>query len=218
MNKKQISKFHYLTQDGIANANHVQLAHEACEAGIKWIQLRIKISYPYSETEKIKLTSIAYEVKNICQKYNTTLIINDFVDIARQVNADGVHLGKNDMSVTDARKILGNDIIIGGTANTFDDILKLTNEGVNYIGLGPFKFTSTKKNISPVLGIEGIKNIVEKCNQNNIYIPIIAIGGITLEDVSSILNTKVFGFAVSGAINQSDDRATAIKNFRNLIQ
>ncbi|OFY85861.1 MAG: thiamine-phosphate diphosphorylase [Bacteroidetes bacterium RIFCSPLOWO2_12_FULL_31_6] len=215
MEKTKIAKFHYLTQDGILNANHVKLTQQACENGVKWIQLRMKTSPITTLPKRVELEQIAFEVRNICQKYKTTLVINDYVDITKLVNADGVHLGKNDMPVTEARKILGNEYIIGGTANTFEDILKLSNEKVDYIGLGPFKFTSTKNNLSPVLGIEGIENIVLKCKEYKIDIPIIAIGGINLEDVSTLLNTGVYGFAISGAINNSSDRITTLKKFLN---
>ncbi len=210
---KKIAKLHYLTQDDIADANHIDLVQEACNAGIRWIQLRIKKLPSDSLEDRNALIDIALKIKNICKKHQTTFIINDYVDVAKQVKTDGIHLGKKDMSPMEARKILGNDSIIGGTANTFKDILRLYNEGVDYIGLGPFKFTSTKKNLSPVLGIEGIQNIIQKCKECKITIPIIAIGGIIVEDVPSILNTGVYGFAVSGAINYAEDRKTTIKNF-----
>ncbi len=88
---------------------------------------------------------IAKEVKSVCDKYQTILIINDNAEIAKEIDADGVHLGKNDMSVAEARAILGKDKIIGGTANTVEDIEYLQSAGVDYIGLGPYKFTETKK-------------------------------------------------------------------------
>ena len=112
----------------------------------------------------------------------TTFILNDRVELAALIGADGVHLGKNDMSPMEARSILGPQAIIGGTANTFDDILRLIDESVDYIGLGPFRFTSTKKNLSPVLGIEGYAHIFQLCKEHNINIPIVAIGGLDKSD------------------------------------
>ncbi|MCB9034923.1 MAG: thiamine phosphate synthase [Chitinophagales bacterium] len=201
-----ISRFHYLTQD-LANISHQALIQTACENSIDWIQLRIK------DKDEATVLQIAQEAKQITNQYNTTLIINDFVTVAKTVDAHGVHLGKNDMSILAARKILGDDKIIGATANTIDDIIQLAKLPINYIGLGPFRFTSTKKQLSPILGIDGYKNIIEKINKLNIDIPIIAIGGINFDDVNSLLATGIHGIAVSSAINLSKDRANAIQSF-----
>jgi len=201
----QISKFQYLTQD-LPNISHQELAEIACKNGIRWIQLRVK-NKAYDEWLRI-----AKEVKIICDRFKTTLIINDNVEIAKAVNADGVHLGKNDLSIFEARQILGNDKIMGATANTLDDILEHQNNGSNYIGLGPFRFTETKKNLSATLGLAGYAQII-KLLDHQIKVPIIAIGGIKLEDVKSIINTSVYGVAVSSAINLSDEKEKTIIDF-----
>ena len=119
--KKTISNFHYITQD-IDELSHVELIELACDAGIDWIQLRVK-----SKTDAV-CKQIALEAKTICAKYGAALIINDNVELAMEIDADGVHLGKEDMSPLEAREILGDDFLIGGTANTIDDIKKLSNE------------------------------------------------------------------------------------------
>ena len=119
--------------------------------------------------------------------------------------ADGVHLGKNDMPVDEARKILGPDKIIGGTANTIDDIIRLHRQGADYIGCGPFRFTTTKKKLSPVLGLEGYRDIVLKMREKGIDLPIVAIGGITVDDIPAIMGTGVTGIALSGAILNAED-------------
>jgi thiamine-phosphate pyrophosphorylase len=204
---KYISSLHYITQDTDAYT-HPQLAERACIAGVEWVQLRIK------DKPDAEVLMLAKQTKAICDKYNATLIINDKVHIAKAINAGGVHLGKNDMDVAEARKIVGNDFIIGGTANTFEDIKKLYNDGVDYIGLGPFRFTTTKKNLSPVLGLEGYQKIIEQCNRNNINIPIIAIGGITTEDVDDIYSCGVYGIAVSGAITFSKNLNQTVAEFK----
>lgn len=201
-----ISKFHYLTQD-LPNISHQVLVETACKNNINWIQLRIK------DKDEVTVLQIVEQTKQITNQYNTTLIINDFVNIAKTIDAHGVHLGKNDMSIVEARKILGDDKIIGATANTLEDIIQLASLPINYIGLGPFRFTSTKKNLSPILGIDGYKNILDKLNNLNIKIPIIAIGGITLEDITPLLQTGIHGIAVSSAINLSNDKAKAIQTF-----
>lgn len=207
---KKISKLHYITKD-IENVSHSYLAGQVCKGGADWIQLRVK-NKPEAEWEKIST-----ETKNICEKYNARLIINDNVNIAKKIEAYGVHLGKNDMQPIDARKYLGKNFIIGATANTYEDIARLINSDIDYIGLGPFRFTSTKDNISPVIGLDGYKNILEKCRKNNINIPIIAIGGITVDDVKLLLNTGVYGIAVSSAINLSQNRALKTKEFLGVL-
>ena len=191
-----MKKIQYITSPSRTGTT-AQVVEKVCKTGIKWVQFRQKnVNADEFEQEAIK-------IKSICKKYNSTFIINDNVEIAKKIQADGVHLGKNDMSPDKARKILGNKAIIGGTANTFEDIQKLVKLGVNYIGLGPYKFTKTKKNLSPILGIVGYEKIIQQCEQNKINIPIFAIGGITPIDVKSIINTGIHGIAVSSIISNS---------------
>jgi thiamine-phosphate pyrophosphorylase len=203
----QISRFHYLTQD-LPDISHQELAEIACKNGIRWIQLRVK-NKPFKDW-----LQIAQEVRQICSYFQTTLIVNDHAEIAKAVNADGVHVGKNDVSVLSARKIVGESKIIGATANTLEDILAHQKNGVNYIGLGPYKFTKTKDKLNPILGLEGYSIIQQS---NNPTIPIIAIGGIQLEDVQPLMNTGIHGVAVSSVINLADDKAKVISSFLELL-
>jgi thiamine-phosphate pyrophosphorylase len=156
----QISRFHYLTQD-LPDISHQELAEIACKNGIRWIQLRVK-NKPFEDW-----LQIAKDVKQICNHFQTTLIINDHAEIAKAVDADGVHVGKNDVSVLAARKIVGESKIIGATANTLEDIITHQKNGVNYIGLGPYKFTKTKEKLNPILGLEGYSIIQQSNNSIN---------------------------------------------------
>ncbi len=207
----KISRLHYITQNDILGYTHAQLAEEACMAGVDWLQLRTK----KKGTKEWK--EIALDVKKVCDKYNTKLIINDNVKLAKEVGAAGVHLGRQDMPVLEARKLLGDEFIIGGTANNLIDIGELLDAGVDYIGLGPFWFTSTKEKLSPVLGLEGYRKIVNACKEQGITVPIIAIGGIKLKDVKSIMETGVYGIAVSSAINAALDKEGVAKEFINEV-
>ena len=148
-----ISTLHYISQE-TPEKSHIENIREACRAGIDWVQLRVK------DKELDEIEEIAFEAKTICKKFGTRLIINDYVEIAKAVKANGVHLGQNDMDPLRAREILGDRPYIGGTANTWDELVALYNSGVDYIGLGPFKFTDTKDNLSPVLGIKGYSTIL----------------------------------------------------------
>ncbi len=201
-----ISKLHYITQE-ISGKTHWQLAEEACKAGVNWVQLRVK-GKDYEEWKYI-----AQKTQEVCVRFDAKVIINDNVALAHEILADGVHLGKTDMKPGEARSILGENFIIGGTANTFDDILILQSEGVDYIGLGPFRFTATKEKLSPVLGMNGYKKIMEKCKKENIAIPVIAVGGIKSEDVRELIKTGVHGVAVSSAINLSNNIGLSVKEF-----
>lgn len=183
------------------NMSYLEGIHEALTGLCKWIQLRMKGATDY------EVRSVAWKVKEWCRIMSATLIIDDRVELAKEIHADGVHLGKNDMPVSEARKILGDDFIIGGTANTFEDVKALAEAGADYIGCGPFRFTTTKEKLSPVLGLEGYQQIVSEMKVQHIDIPIVAIGGITKEDIPSIMNTGVTGIALSGSIINAKDPA-----------
>jgi len=140
-----ISTLHYISQQSAA-ADHTTNIQAACDAGCNWIQLRIKHSTPEA------VLPIAIAARKICEPYNATLIINDYPHIAKAAGAHGVHVGKNDMTVAAARAITGPGLIVGGTANTLEDILQHVKDGANYVGLGPYRFTTTKEKLSPILG------------------------------------------------------------------
>lgn len=190
---------------------YLQSIELALRGGCRQIQLRIKDS---TEEEVYK---IAVEAKIICEMYNADLYIDDYVSVCKKIGAKGVHLGKTDMPPSDARKILGADFVIGGTANTVDDIRYLYNQEVDYIGLGPFRYTTTKKNLSPILGLEGYKQIVEQCKKNGIYLSIVAIGGITQQDIPELLQAGVSSIALSSTILNADNPVEETNRIINLI-
>lgn len=171
----------------------------ALEGGIKWVQLRMK------DATEDEIISVGTEVRRLCDQYGATFIIDDHIELVHKLKADGVHLGKNDMPIAEARNILGKDIIIGGTANTFEDIAAHYQATANYIGCGPFRFTTTKKGLSPTLGLEGYRNIMTKVKEAGINIPVVAIGGITAEDIPDIMQTGISGIALSGAILRAEN-------------
>lgn len=205
-----ISKLHYITQE-LPDKPHWQLAEEACRGGVKWVQLRIK-NKPQDEWLEIALKTFA-----VSKKYGSKLIVNDNVAIARETNADGVHLGKTDMDVTEARRMLGDNAIVGGTANTWDDVKTLAGKGVDYIGLGPYRFTSTKEKLSPILGLTGYESILRQCAAHKIKTPIIAIGGILKTDVIPLLETSVHGVAVASSIGLASAVHNAAAEFVKLL-
>lgn len=171
--------------------------------GCRWIQLRHK------DTDISMLMEEGRAIRRLCDRYGATFIIDDHVEIVEALNADGVHLGKNDMPVGQAREILGIRRIIGATANTFDDIAAAVKAGADYIGLGPYRFTATKAKLSPILGLDGYHGITSQCRKSDISLPIVAIGGIGQSDIAGIMSTGVDGVAVSGAIRNAPDPAVA---------
>ena len=179
--------------------SYIDSARIALEGGCRWVQLRMK------DAEEALLKETAITIQAMCRKYGATFIIDDNVLLAKQIKADGVHLGKKDMPIAEARKILGQQFIIGGTVNTFEDILHHLQDGSpDYFGCGPFRFTSTKKNLAPTLGCEGYRDITRRMRENNITVPIVAIGGICKEDIPSLLECGVDGIALSGSVLNAD--------------
>ena len=203
-------KLQYISQ-GNTSTEHLKNIQEALDAGCLWIQLRMK----NFSSEEIENT--ANNVRLLCDKHKAVFIMNDNVTIAKNCKADGVHLGLSDMSVKEARKILGDDKIIGGTANTITDVLQRINENCNYIGLGPFRFTSTKDKLSPILGAEGYKNIISKLNETQQQTPVYAIGGVLADDVECIVNSGIYGVAVSGIITKAENKTQLIEHFNNSL-
>ncbi|MGB0897004.1 MAG: thiamine phosphate synthase [Flavobacteriaceae bacterium] len=199
-----IPQLHYISQ-GVTTQDHLDNIQKACGAGTELVQLRLK---NVSEQQALEA---AEKARIITSHYQTRLIINDYYKIAKEVKADGVHLGQSDTCPTIARKHLYSWQIIGGTANTLEDCERLITKKVDYIGLGPYRFTATKHNLSPVLGLKGYESILDVLATD---IPILAIGGITTKDVVSILSTGVHGIAISGEITRDFN---TISRFKRLI-
>lgn len=196
------NKLQYISQ-GVTVHEQLYNIHQALDNGCDWIQLRFK------NASALELFTLAEAVKFLCEEYLATFIINDNVYLAQQLVADGVHLGLTDMKMEEARSLLGHKII-GGTANTFEDVLQRAAENCDYIGLGPYQFTATKSNLSPTLGINGYTAILKKMQEQNINIPIYAIGGITLNDVENLIQTGIHGIAISRLITNSEQQKELI--------
>lgn len=202
------NKLQYISQ-GKSVEEQTTNIHQALDGGCQWIQLRFKNHSP-KET-----FALAEGVKILCEEYLANFIINDNVYLAQQIAADGVHLGLTDIPITEARSTLGDTKIIGATANTFEDIQNHIKNGCDYIGLGPFRFTTTKEKLSPILGLDGYQKILTEMKSNGLTTPVFAIGGITLDDVPALMETGIYGVAVSGLITQSEHKKKTIKLLKN---
>lgn len=201
-----MEKLYYISQ-GKTTEEHLQNIDKVCSCGVKLVQLRMK-----NVTDAIYLET-AIKAKSICMKNDALLVVNDNLFVAVESEADGLHLGKNDMPPQDARQQFKG--LIGGTANTLSDCEKLAKLGVDYIGLGPFRYTETKQNLSPILGIKGVQKVVNNFTKSSL--PIYVIGGIVASDFHPIFETGVHGIAVSGMLTQMKPLAikTVLEKLKN---
>lgn len=185
----------------------------ALKGGCTWIQLRMK--------ENLNLETAKKIVKMV--GFSNRVCIDDDLEIAIKSGAFTVHLGKNDMPVSEAWRIIferyyDDLFLVGATANTFEDIVEANRQGASYVGLGPYRFTETKKNLSPILGLEGYERIMKQCREAGLKIPIFAIGGIRYEDIDPLMETGITGIAVSSAITQAPDPVKEMKRFCSRIK
>lgn len=183
-----------------ARYTELQQIQMVMEGGCDWVQLRMKEGMDRATAQAAK----ALTANRSC------CCLNDQVEMALEVGCDCVHLGKKDMPIAEAWRMIRERqgtkrFLVGATANTFKDIVEANRQGASYIGLGPYRFTQTKKNLSPVLGLEGIRKIMAQCKEAEIQIPIFAIGGILFEDIAPLMQTGITGIAVSGAIIDAAD-------------
>ncbi|SFN72239.1 thiamine-phosphate diphosphorylase [Chryseobacterium oleae] len=203
-----MEKLQYISQGQTRQEQELNI-RTALDNGIQWVQVRWKNA---SEKELTELCTVS---KQLCSEYRAVCIINDHVQIAKEIDADGVHLGLNDVSIETARTVLGAHKIIGGTANTVSDVIQRIEEQCDYIGLGPLRFTSTKEKLSPILGFEGYQHMINSLKEKSITIPrIFAIGGVVLEDIELLQQIGIYGVAVSGQIT---NRPAAISEFKKAM-
>lgn len=186
----------YISQGKNPSA-HVDNIQLMLDSGCKWVQLRIK------ELSNRELLPIAIKVKKICDDHEALLSINDHPEVARDIEAWGVHLGIKDSPVEKARSVIGDKIKIGGTVNTIEEVKQRVNEGVDYLGLGPLHYTNTKLLLSPILSHKGVREVMEFIRQEKISLPVVVVGGVTEPDIASLLNKGVYGIGISTLLTGS---------------
>lgn len=166
---------------------------DALKGGVTTVQLREKNSSGKEFLEK------AYKLRELTKKYNATFIVNDRVDIAMICDADGVHVGQSDINAKDVRKLIGRNKILGVSTRCLEEAKKALADGADYIGVGAMFNTSTKKD-AKIVSFDTLKDI-----KDNVNIPIVCIGGISLENVAMFEDINIDGFAIVSAILKSDD-------------
>jgi thiamine-phosphate pyrophosphorylase len=208
--KKFIEKLQFITHD-IDQLTHIEQVQIACEAGAKWIQYRC-----LTKDDEALLKDINV-IAEICDDWGATLIVTNHVHLNRKADIQGFHIEDMDADFIALREQLGEDITIGGSSNTAEGLIRLAAEGVDYAGCGPFSITTTKPNNSPLLGLAGYANVVSLLQEKEITMPVLAVGGVKLEDVDSLMATGIFGIAASSAINQAEDMKSAYQDFYDKI-
>ncbi len=205
---KKIGRFHVLTDTSLqTRLSHAELAELAIAGGADAIQFRQKSG---ATKEMIR---IAGQMKDLCRKTGVTFIVNDRLDWALASQADGVHLGQDDFPIPLARKILGEQAVIGGSAGTLEEARKCLQEGADYVGFGPVFPTTSKEDAAPAGGLDLLKHIVKE-----IPLPIIAIGGISENNIPQVMQTGVYGIAVISAVCCQKDPAEATRVIRSLLE
>lgn len=202
---KKIGRLCVITDMAIQKKfSHYEIAKMAIKGGADMIQLRDK-SLPTGE-----LIETAIKIRLLCNKHKVQFIVNDRVDVAMASGADGVHLGVEDISITDARKLLGKNKIIGGTAHSLKEAKHAERNGADYIGFGHIYPTSSKIKTDKPKGVSLLQKVVKE-----IKTPIIAIGGINSGNIQDVINTGVHGIAVIGTVVRSKDPAKAVKEIKS---
>lgn len=205
--KPKIGRLHVITDTILQTKySHSELAQMAIDGGADTIQLRQKSG------TSLDMFRNAEKIKTICSDAHVTMIVNDRLDIAMAVDADGVHLGQTDIPIRVARQLLGDSKLIGGSATDFDELRAVLDQGADYVGFGPVFDTHSKENPGTPKGIEFLREVVRKSS-----IPVIAIGGITVNHVKGLLSTGIHGIAVISAICCADDPIGATRKFSSSV-
>lgn len=201
-----MEKLQFIT-DGIDAYETTCQALAAIEGGCRWVQIRMK------DADNAEVLDAARRIIPFARKHGATVVIDDRVHLVAESGADGVHIGKEDMPPEEARRILGTDKIIGVTVNSLEDIFSVDKRLIDYMGMGPFQFTTTKKKLAATLGLDGYQRILSEARNRGIDTPVVAIGGITLGDVPELMSTGINGIAVSGAISRAENPVEATRDF-----
>jgi thiamine-phosphate pyrophosphorylase len=208
---KYIEKLHYITHD-ISNFPHVEQVQNACEAGAKWIQYRC-----LSKADAELLQDIN-AIAEICDDWGTTLIVTNHIHLNGKADIQGFHIEDMNADFSALRKQVGDDVTLGGSANTVENLIRLYNEGADYAGYGPFSTSQTKPNNYPLISETQYYTAVKTLQKSGINFPVLAVGGIKLNDVEALMQSGIYGIAVSEAIYQADDFQQAYEDFYSAVK
>jgi thiamine-phosphate pyrophosphorylase len=205
---KTIPRLQVITDETLQTAHsHAALAEMAARGGADAVQFREK--RPWTTRERIE---VARACLDACRAHGALLLVDDFADVALAVGADAIHLGKNDLDVATARRIVGPNVIIGGTANSYEEATRVWTTDIDYIGVGPIYGTRSKANPAPDMGLDTLARI---CADSPV--PVVAIGSITAERIAEVMATGAYGIAVLSAVVSADDPVEATRRCREAL-
>lgn len=206
--KPVLGRLHVITDEQLQTRfSHIDVARRALVGGADTIQFREKRLWTTRE-----MMDVAERIGETCAAAGALFVVDDRVDVASAIGAPAVHLGKNDLSPDIARRLLGPDILIGGTANSLDEAVAVSKTPVDYLGVGPVYGTQSKANPAPVMGLDVLRAIVRAVPQ-----PVIAIGSISVERVDEVLATGVYGLAVLSGVTCREDPTAAAHRYRQAV-
>lgn len=186
--------------------SHLEAAGQAIQGGTKIVQLRDKL------LSKKELLPIAQQLKNLCVEHNVLFIVNDYLDLALAVDADGLHLGQDDLPIKSARKLLAMDKIIGCSARTVDEAITAQSDGADYVAVGAI-YPTTSKERAAVVGLERLRQI-----RQAVSLPLVAIGGITRDNITEVIEAGASSAAVISAVLQADDIEAATREIIDQLE
>lgn len=184
----------------------LKVIEEAILGGVTIVQLRVK------NKTKAEFLQSARAMRSLTKSYRIPFIINDDIEVTLAVDADGVHLGQSDIKITEARKILGPNAIIGVSTHNIEEALEAEKKGANYAGVGTVFPTTSKTDIRGIIGVAGLTEV-----RNKVKLPLVGIGGINLSNVASVVEAGIDGVAVISAIMSSNDPKKTAKEFKAII-
>ncbi|MGE3856120.1 MAG: thiamine phosphate synthase [Dehalococcoidia bacterium] len=200
-----IPRLQVITDESVQTAHsHAALAELAARGGADAVQFREK--RPWTTRQRIE---VARACLDACRAHGALLLVDDFADVALAVGADAIHLGRNDLDVATARRIVGEGVVIGGTANSYEEATRVWATDIDYIGVGPIYGTRSKANPAPDMGLETLARI---CADSPV--PVVAIGSITAERIPEVIAAGAYGVAVLSAVVAADDPVEATRRCR----
>ncbi|MDP4566407.1 thiamine phosphate synthase [Bacillus safensis] len=206
--KQQLSVYFIM---GTANTTRqpLDVVKEAIQGGITMFQFREKGEKALQGEEKKQL---ARQIQVLCQEANVPFIVNDDVQLAIDLEADGVHVGQEDTNAKDVRQRIGNKIL-GVSTHNLDEVKKAMKDGADYVGMGPVYPTETKKDTRSVQGV----SLITEVRRHGLQIPIVGIGGITCDNAAPVIQAGADGISIISAISQSADPKTATEELKSLV-
>jgi thiamine-phosphate pyrophosphorylase len=205
---KSIGRLHVITDVTVQSRySHEELAEMACAGGADVVQLRDKL------LARDALADTARRVAAVCRRHGVSFVVNDHADVARDVEADGVHVGRTDLSIREARALLGPHAIIGASTGNLEEALGAQDEGADYVGVGHVFATASKIKSAEPIGLGDLARVSAR-----VFIPVIAIGGITEANAASVMATGAWGIAVIGAVCAADHPRAATERLRRIVE